>query len=314
MLWLGIDGGGTKTEAVLCDGTGRILRHTIVGASAPSSVPGDQLAATFVQLLAALEIAPQQAVTAFGGISGCIKAWDRALFEQAVFPVLPGNIHLRVGGDGTCGLNAAFGPGGDGLLMIVGTGSTVLMRKDGQLSEIGGWGYLLGDEGSGFDMGRRAITAALRAYDGRGEQTLLTRLLEQKTGVPIDRVSNQMYASGRRGIASCAGTLIEAAIAGDAVAQRQLDECIAELRLHIQVARKKAPNLRLAVSGGLPSQFPCLMERLTDGLDDMQPTLLAKPPVYGAVLEAMGSVPDGFAQTFEHDYRTLMASANKGGK
>lgn len=312
MLWLGIDGGGTKTEAALCDGAGRILRHAIVGASAPSSVPRDQLAATFTRLLSALDIPPDQPVTAFGGISGCIKDWDRAMFEEAVFPLLPENIRLRVGGDGACGLNAAFGPSGDGLLMIVGTGSTLLMRKDGQCSEIGGWGYLLGDEGSGYDMGRRAVTAALRAYDGRGEQTLLTRLLEQKAGVPIGRITDQLYASGRRGIASCAGVLIQAAMAGDDVARTQMDECVAELRLHISVARRRAPNLRLAVSGGLPSRFPYLWEKLTNGLDDLRPMLLTRPPVYGAVLEAMGRVPDGFAEAFDHDYLALGAQSKEG--
>ena len=306
MLYLGIDGGGTKTEAVLCDENGHIRKRVLVGASAPSSIPEKELRQTFQELLDALSLDAQTPVTAFAGISGCIKDWDKGMFRKAVLPILPANISLALDGDGTCGLNAAFGPGGDGLLVIVGTGSTALMRIKGEFSEIGGWGYLLGDEGSGYDMGRRAINAALKAYDGRGRQTLLTDMLPRKFGIPIHEITNQMYFSGRRGIASCAGTLIEAAMAGDEVASEQFNAAVAEIRLHIQTARRKAPGLRLAVAGGLPAHYPLLWEKITEGFGDMTPLLLTLPPVYGAVLAALGYVPDGSEQRFMVEYKALL--------
>ena len=302
MLYLGIDGGGTKTEAILCDENGHILRRVLAGASAPSSIPEEDLRQTMKGLLDALSLDPQTPVTAFAGISGCIKAWDRGMFRKAVLPILPANISLTLDGDGTCGLNAAFGPHGDGLLLIVGTGSTALMRRNGQFSEIGGWGYLLGDEGSGYDMGRRAINTALKALDGRGRPTILTRTLPEKVGVPMDEITNQMYFNGRRGIASCAGALIEAAMAGDEPAMEQFTAAVAELRLHIRTARRKAPGLRLAVAGGLPAHYPLLWERITEGFEDMEPLLLTMPPVYGAVLAALGCVPEGLEKRFMDEY------------
>lgn len=284
MLYLGIDGGGTKTEAVLCNEKGSVLRRVIVGPSAPSSVHETKLKPILAEMFEKLDLPKDEPIVCYAGISGCIKDWDRQMFESYIFPMLPDNLQMTVGGDGTNGLNAAFGPEGDGLLLIVGTGSTALMRDKGTFSEIGGWGHLLGDEGSGYDMGRRAVVSALRAFDGRGEATMLTKLLEDKFQTAIDELPNLLYEGGRAAIASCAGLLVKAAAAGDKVANAQLDECIWELRMHIQGARKKNPKIRLAFSGGLITHYPMIWDRLISGFEVLQPQLLDKPPVYGAVL------------------------------
>ena len=304
MLYLGLDGGGTKTEAALCDTDGHILRHVLEDETAPSSMTEEALTAVLQRLFSRLNL-PAEEISCFAGISGCVKAWDRAVFERCAAPVLPPNVRMTVQSDSICALNAAVGPGRDGLLLIVGTGSVAFMRKGGECSEIGGWGYLVGDEGSGYDMGRRAISTALRAHDGRGPETLLISLLETKSGMDIDTLTDAVYEGGRKAIASFAGELIRAAELGDAPALKQLDECVEELCLHIRVAQKRMPIDSVIFSGGLISHFPFFRDRLFAALPGIRPVVLRHPPVYGAVLEALGHVPPGFEENFDRDWNVL---------
>jgi len=303
VLYLGIDGGGSKTEAVLCDECGRIKAYARTGATAPSSISESQLMETLRDLFAKLQLEQRGYVRGYAGISGCGTPWDREIFERCCVQLLPTGVELRVGSDSTCALNAEIGPGSDGILLIVGTGSIAILRQNGTSVRIGGYGYLVGDEGSGFDMGRRAVAAALKAYDGRGQQTLLVPLLEEKSGVPIAEITRSLYEGGRTAVASYASALIDAAEVGDTVALQQVDECIRELTLHIQTASRKADGklLPVVVAGGLVLNKPFLLERLQQANPSASMIPLKTAPVYGAVLEAVGSIPEHFRDHYHTD-------------
>lgn len=304
MLYLGIDGGGTKTEAVLCSEDGVIVARAIAGASAPISVPVPQLTSTLRQLFADLNLDARGNVVGYAGISGCATERDRSIFERCSREVLPGNVSLRTGSDCVCAFNAAIGPGTDGILLIAGTGSISYLRKDGNYHRIGGWGYLLGDEGSGYDMGRRALNAALRAYDGRGPQTLLQKLVEDRIGARVNRVTDSVYEHGRSEIASYARILITAAEAGDAVALSELDKSIEELRLHAATAIRAAggETLPVVVAGGLVTGSDLVLGRLRQALESIPLIIPKTSPVYGAVLEAVGHETESFAKNYLEAY------------
>lgn len=307
MLYLGIDGGGTKTEAVLCDETGRILAYQRTGATAPSSLSAEQLTQTLRELFKALALEKWGEIRGYAGISGCGTPWDRNVFLECCAPLLPSNVLLEVGSDSTCALNAEIGPNRDGLLLIVGTGSIAILRKGEQQIRVGGYGYLVGDEGSGFDMGRRAVSAALRAHDGRGPQTLLVRLVEEKGECPIEKITQSIYAGGRTEVASYASVLLAAAQAGDAVAMQHTEECIREWQLHIQTALAKAGTEQLPVvlAGGLLLSSPFLLERVRLALPQLSFHPLQTAPVCGAVLQALGRMPDDFRPRFQTEMRNM---------
>ena len=301
MLYLGIDGGGTKTEAVVCDENGHIAAYARTGATAPSSVSLQQLTQTLSSLFSELRLKERGEVVGYAGISGCGTPWDRDTFLQCCEASLPSPVRLQVGSDSICALNAEIGPEKDGLLLIVGTGSIAILRKGAQQIRIGGHGYLVGDEGSGFDMGRRAVQAALKAHDGRGPQTLLSRLLEEETQAPISEITQRIYAGGRTEVASYASVLIAAAEAGDEIALQQLNACVHELQCHIQTAVRQAGSAELPVvlAGGLILHSPYLMQRLREALPEQTFLPLTASPVYGAVLQAIGYTPKHFRANYE---------------
>ena len=305
MLYLGIDGGGTKTEAVLCTEEGHILARALAGASAPSSVPASQITFVLRQLCSDLQLDVRGEVTGYAGVSGCATQWDRDIFERCAQEALPANVTLRTGSDSVCAINAAIGPGTDGVLLIAGTGSVAYLRKGGSYQRIGGWGYLLGDEGSGYDMGRRAITAALRAYDGRGPQTLLQKLIEDRLGEPVNHVTKSVYEQGRTEIASYARVLLTAAEAGDAVALSELDKCLEELRLYAMTAIRAAGGeaLPVVIAGGLATGSELVLGRLRQALTSIPLILPKTSPVYGAVLEAVGCETETFAKNYLEAYQ-----------
>ncbi len=119
-----------------------------------------------------------------------------------------------------------------GIVLIAGTGSIALGQdRQGHTARAGGWGYLIGDEGSGYDLGRRAIRAAAKAADGRGLQTsLLPALLAHWELEHPMQIIDEVYRERDKGtIAGCAGLVFDAADAWDPVASRLVQSGAAEL-------------------------------------------------------------------------------------
>lgn len=106
-----------------------------------------------------------------------------------------------------------------GVVLAIGTGSVTLAASDTRTAKVDGWGYLLGDAGSGFWLGRAGLDAVMRAYDGRGPATALSTPAVDVFG-PEDEMYMRLQGDTRRVslVASFARTVVEAAAAGDAVA------------------------------------------------------------------------------------------------
>lgn len=174
--FLGFDGGGTKTECVLTDDEDRVLARSFGGPSNPLRAG---YAKTWFALSAAadavlahehLKAADIQGICAGLGGTGRPRAARRvANFFERAFP----QAVVRIITDLEIALEAAVGTG-EGVVLIAGTGSVACGRNaGGQTALAGGWGPWFGDDGSAFDIGRRAIRAVMRARDGLGAPTLL---------------------------------------------------------------------------------------------------------------------------------------------
>ena len=146
---------------------------------------------------------------------------------------------------------AAGTPNGWGVALICGTGSIVYgCSVEGERTRAGGWGYLLGDEGSGYSIGLAALRAILRAYDGRGENTRLHASILNHLSLTAPTELVKYFYRERvptTEIASLASLVEAAAEEGDEVAAQVLQEAASELALAV-----KSVVSRLRMSGAIP--------------------------------------------------------------
>ncbi|HET7056428.1 MAG TPA: BadF/BadG/BcrA/BcrD ATPase family protein, partial [Thermomicrobiales bacterium] len=153
--------------------------------------------------------------------------------------------------------------GGIGVVLIAGTGSIALGRDaNGNTARAAGWGHLMGDEGSGYDIGRRGLMAAARAADGRGPETGLLEALMRHFEVdrPLDMIAPAYRSTEKAAIASLASIVFECAQVGDEVAAAIITAAASELA-HAAIAAGSQLGLDnepmpLALAGGLMIGHP----------------------------------------------------------
>jgi N-acetylglucosamine kinase-like BadF-type ATPase len=294
-LVLGIDGGGSKTVALLADRRLRVRGSAVAG---PSNYQGIGFKAACAAIVQAADEACHAAgdVTAPGavclGLAGAGRAEDRALFAAWATARWPG-ARVVVVGDMELVL-AAGTPGGWGLALVCGTGSVVYGRdQGGRDARAGGWGPLLGDEGSGYAIGQAALRAVTRAADGRGPPTVLTAAVlgHWSLGEPAQLVP-RVYRAGLapHEVAALAALVGEAAAAGDEVARQILRAAWAELALALAAVARQL-DLRgpipCALAGGLLLSRAAPIEALLEqaaalGLA-LEPVALVQRPAEGAL-------------------------------
>ncbi len=183
-----------------------------------------------------------------------------------------------------------------GVIIIAGTGSIVYgMNAAGQEAQAGGWGHLLGDEGSGYDIARRALQAVSRAADGRGVPTRLSSLMLETLELSQPRnLIPWIHSVSKDKVAQLAGVVFDAANADDLVAQGILDEAADELTLAARVVIDKlrfGQPFNLVLRGGIFSHQPSFIASLRNRLQNIAPhtrvCLPKREPAYGAVLLAI---------------------------
>lgn len=258
---IGIDGGGTKTDCAIADLSGKIINQ-IVGKPSNFLIIGieeaiENIFALIEENLFALEADFADVKQIVIGVAGAGREEDALLLEKGFkdYAALQG-IHfkgVKVLSDAHIALEGAF-PDSPGCILIAGTGS-ILFGKDerGVIHRVGGFGRLIGDEGSGYSIGRKALNAVSKASDGRGEETLISELLNAKmnSGSP-NSVINKVY-NEKLDVASVARIVITAAEEEDPIAENILDEEADELVLHIRSLMNKiqTDKLSVAFSGSL---------------------------------------------------------------
>jgi N-acetylmuramic acid 6-phosphate etherase len=295
-LLIGIDGGGSKTLALLADAHGAILgrgyggcaNYQSVGFPAAAQALSDAIAAAFAD--AGVPVQPVAALCM--GIAGSDRPEDQVLYMDWAATAWPG-VPVSVVNDAQLVL-AAGTPEGAGVALIAGTGSIVYgQAPDGRLARAGGWGHVMGDEGSGYAVGQAALQAVMRAFDGRERSTGLTEAVLRYWGLgaPSDLVG-QVYRTGMgpAEVASLAPLVHAAAEQGDAVALDILAEAGRELALAVTAVIEQlriAGAVACGLAGGLIVNGPLLRVAFLDssaalGLH-LQPITLVTEPAQGAV-------------------------------
>jgi N-acetylglucosamine kinase-like BadF-type ATPase len=296
---LGVDGGGSKTVALIEDVSGKIVARGVSGGSNRQANGAD---AMFIALRAAIDAACAEAgitreaiTTACLGLAGADRFDDRALLGQWIAQTLPA-ARARFVNDAAL-LLAAGTPEGWGLALVSGTGSIALgATRSGATARAGGWGPLFGDEGSGYAIGVAAMRAVAHAYDTRGPATALSAaILAHWSLTTIDGLIERVYRrpATRAEIAALAQLVDAAADDGDMVADDILRDAADALALaSVAVIRALAISEPppCALAGGvllnsrrLRHHFNAAAGRLGLALG---PQALVQEPARGALLLA----------------------------
>lgn len=229
------------------------------------------------------------------GMAGVDRAGDAAVVREILQRIAPRS-RVVVVNDALVALEAGL-PGGAGVVLIAGTGSIAYGRNsDGWAARAGGWGYLLGDEGSGYWLGRQALRAVVRSADGRGPYTLLTARVLAHFGIARtqDLVREIYDGSFEPATVAAVASDVEAAAAeGDETAMHLIDTGASELGLAaLSVCSKlKLPRGPVVLSGGMFVVAPRLRQRVVAHLTGRWPGMVVTPlqgqPVAGAVSFAL---------------------------
>jgi len=300
-LFLGVDGGQSGTTAVIGDQDGRILgtgdagpcNHAAAGegrAKLERAVTGS-VAAACAQ--AGLDAGAVRFEAACFGMSGGPD--DKREILAAALRVET----LVVTNDAVIALAGATAAG-QGIITIAGTGSIAFGRNPaGRTARAGGWGYVFGDEGGGFDIARRAARAVLRLEEGWGPPTVLRQSLLEATGAPsANHMLHSFYTPDwpRSRVAALARLVDAAAVEGDAVALDILRGAAQQLATLAEAVREQlwAPGSRLEIAciGGV-FQSGILRECFRRLVESWEGVLCIAPlrgPAEGALREAYRSV------------------------
>jgi N-acetylglucosamine kinase-like BadF-type ATPase len=299
--FLGIDGGGTRTAAWLADGDGNTLARAEAGPSNPHKAG---LAAAEREILTAFRNCLREAgfssstkhssrqpllKAACAGISGV----DRPTLYRPLLAWMRHHLRARhhlLTSDAAIALAAAMRDAA-GIIVIAGTGSIAYARDDqGKVLRAGGWGIPFDDRGSGYDLGRKAVAAALEAFDGRGPRTTLTDRICQhlRLGNITEVVSQQVEPQQ---VAALFPLVVEAAREGDLVARHLGDDAARELAELAAALLKRAGWARRAMpvvtTGGVFQSSILIRRAFARHLKRMapqaRPEMLKRPPVEGAV-------------------------------
>ena len=256
-IFLGIDGGGTKTSCVIGDESSLLGAGTSGGSNVVrvgEHQARESLGAAIRQACAAAKVNPAQIQRTCVGIAGGALAEIAGVVRRLLSEFVSGQI--EVVGDMVIAMEAAFG-GGPGVIVIAGTGSIAYGRNSkGETARAGGWGFAISDEGSGHWIGRSAVAACMRADDEERKETadLLLDNIMKSWGVST-REQLVVAANKSPDFAALLPAVLSAADAGDATARNVLTQAGAELATlaGIVIGRLfgNAVAVPVALSGGV---------------------------------------------------------------
>jgi len=282
---LAVDGGGTKTEFALILPDGTLLQRFVLEGANPNNT---SLQHSFTVLCQGIDRVLQSNIRLLGVYIGCagMSSGNNAATITALLKKQYPGIALRCQSDIYNLLACAKDPN-NAIAAICGTGCAVFATANDQLYRAGGGGWKLDPVGSGYELGRRALLAALEHRDGTGQPTLLTQLVEQKLSSRVWDHIPDIYTWSPDQIADFAPLTIHAWEQGDEVADRIVEENCRRIAHLICASSIKTPEAaEVLLNGSIFSKCAPFRQRLKDMLPDyLAVTACPYPPVWGACLQ-----------------------------
>jgi glucosamine kinase len=297
---VGVDGGGTKTRVLLADERGGEIISVEGRGSAVRADTADESAEVIAGLvreaLTASDMAHVRPRVICAGVAGTGREAERQALWQALISQDVAD-DIVVHSDASIALDDAFAEGA-GILLIAGTGSMAVGRgPTGRTVRCGGWGPVMGDEGSGAWIGRRALSAVTASADGReGPTALVGAILTAAEVAEVDDLVAWAKNADPAALATLAPAVASAADAGDLRANSLLTLAVEELALHVRTLGRtlfgdERAAMPVALSGGLMKRGSTVRRRLEHRLRSAVPGAQVHPhdvvPARGAVRGAL---------------------------
>ncbi len=269
-VFLGVDGGGTRTRALLVDARGQELSRaegpaTLIDQANPRATIGVITHVCRQAMGNAGAVPPADVLWA--GIAGAGNDPTQSVVREALQEAgIARAVHID--SDARAAFHDAFGTEA-GILLISGTGSSALGRGvDGSSLSVGGWGDLLGDEGSGYAMGMAALRALVRGEDGRSMETRLRDPILDVLGVDRPEGLIAWIATANKAeVAALVPIICGQAESGDEVAGAIVENAVEDLAAHVlTVVKRLGPwpgRPAVALTGGLIDEGGPLRQRVS---------------------------------------------------
>ena len=286
--YLGVDGGGTKTEFVWVNEKDEVIHHEIRGSSNPNDIGKDRMIADMVAAVSENIPADCNRVDVCMGLSGlgfagCKDELVNALkkIEKVGFVDICSDVQIA--------LDSAYD--GDGCIVIMGTGSVGYLRKNGEHILVGGCGYMIDSSLSGYDLGREVLNAVCSECDGRGERTFLTELILKDKSENVSELVKNTYVQGKAYVASFAPYVFEAYMHGDKVVEEILSRRVREWENLIWGVHKAygEEHCEITLIGGLSRQWNILSKYLSKEIKEkISFKIFNSSVIFGALKRAKG--------------------------
>lgn len=306
-LYLGVDGGGTKTEFAVVSADGHILRRIVKEGCNPNDIGMAKTSALILEGIGDILSTFPSVKSVFCGIAG-IAAGDHASRLYAEINKRYPHLDLEVKNDSA----NLFAMNEDAhMAVICGTGSVVYIKLGDVYKRIGGWGYLLDHAGSAYDIGNAALRVALHEEDFAENPSALSQILRKRLGgSSVWEHISDIYNGGKAYIASLASAVFEAYALGDQKAVQIVDDTAKHLAalLNAGISVYGAKPTAIA-SGGIFEHYTDIMVAHMKKHTDTQLFITNLPPIYGACRRACSlanqNITEDFISNFIKSYGEL---------
>lgn len=289
---IGVDGGGSKTEIVALDQSNRVLRCLRKPASNYHVVGMEQAVRHIIDGIR--EVLQWETLEGIGislaGIdtpedweimAGCLKRALIVVGQETEIPFQ--NVSVVLENDVFGALMSVQGEF-SGNVLAAGTGTVALgINTKGEVIRLGGWGHLIGDEGGGYDIGRKALTAMVASFDGYGTKSLLeTTITEHLRLAQVHEISDWLYQSKRtnKEIAALVPVVVETARLGDFISKLILVEAGRALGLLTRALLRKTKGMEVGLVGGIGHIGEFLEPSFRSTVHEEFPALQILKPIY----------------------------------
>lgn len=300
---LGIDGGGTKTRLLMTDRSGNFIAESEGGPTNLNATGYESVKTVLADIISSVlektGATSSDCLSLCMGSAGAGRADEKSKLTE-ILKNMGFKCRLTVTDDVTTALYGGL-DGSPGIMLISGTGSICLGRNPkGEMYRCGGWGHIMGDEGSGYDIGRNVLTAVMRGYDGRAPETAMTSMVLEYLSLksPEDLIE-YVYRSGagKKEIAALAKFADLGCDIKDTAAEFILEQSAHELYLAIVTVIDRlqfGPAPEVCLGGGVLNRSSYLKDNLTALLKRSYPDIsivpMKKDAAWGAVYLARENI------------------------
>ena len=259
-FYCGIEGGSTKTVAVVIDGGGRIVQRVKTLPCNIKLLDDRQI----IHLFEGIRERLKQPVPFIGVfVAGCVSPSDEARVKRLVQKVWPVSKHL-VGSDTDSGFAAALGDK-PGVMVICGTGSNVLARNESRACKLGGWGHVVGDVGGGYDLARLMLQRTFLEYDEDRQTSAFGRDVLRQIGLnTMEELVTWTIAASKEDIASLAPLVFKHRELSRDVIREGTFRLSQQVVRAAELVRMKTP--RVVLTGGRAAGQPYYVLRLREAI------------------------------------------------